>query len=113
MRRATAVIYESGQHEALHRAQSPALGPLQGPWRGDEASLLAAARVRLGDVGHIRGDLRIPATGEVLAKNVTPDEPMRRSIDLSHGKMSKNGKEGKPKGVVRNRQRRWKRDNHI
>jgi hypothetical protein len=28
----------------------------------------------LGDVSRLRGDLKIPATGEVLASNVTPEE---------------------------------------
>jgi RHS repeat-associated protein len=72
------IPYDPGMHEALHRAQSPHVGPLQGPWHGTEASLLAASRAGLDDVSHLRGDLRIPATGQVLARNVTPAEAFDR-----------------------------------
>jgi RHS repeat-associated protein len=66
--------YNPGDHEAIHRAQRPDVGPLQGPWTGTPDELLEASRRGLDDIAHMRGDLKIPATGEVLAKNVTPAE---------------------------------------
>jgi RHS repeat-associated protein len=70
--------YEPGMHEAIHRAQSPHVGPLQGPWHGTPEELLDASRKGLDDVSHIRGDLKVPATGEVLARDVTPAEAFDR-----------------------------------
>jgi RHS repeat-associated protein len=64
--------YEPGMHEELHRAQRPHIGPSQGPWKGTPAELLKASRAGLNDVSHLRGNLKIPATGEILARNVTP-----------------------------------------
>jgi RHS repeat-associated protein len=64
--------YTAGDHEAIHRAQKPHIGALQGPWTGTPDELLQASKKGLDDVAHLRGDLKIPATGEVLAKNVTP-----------------------------------------
>ncbi len=43
----------------------------------------------LDSVAHIRGDLKIPATGEVLATNVTPKEAHARLVEWYKGK--KNG----------------------
>jgi RHS repeat-associated protein len=66
--------YVKKMHEALHAAQAPHIGALQGPWNGTAGELLAASRAGLDDVAHLRGELRIPATGEVLARDVTPTE---------------------------------------
>jgi hypothetical protein len=69
--------YEPGMHEALHRAVSADVGPLQGPWQGTSEELFEATSKGLGSVDHVRGDLRIPRTGEVLASNVTRRKRMR------------------------------------
>lgn len=66
--------YQPGAHESIHRAQRPHVGRLQGPWAGTGAELINASRAGLKDVSHLRGDLKIPRTGQVLAKNVTPLE---------------------------------------
>lgn len=66
--------YTAGDHEAIHRAQKPHIGALQGPWTGTADELLEASKKGLDDVAHLRGDLKIPSTGEILAKNVTPAE---------------------------------------
>jgi RHS repeat-associated protein len=70
--------YDPGMHEALHAAQSPHIGKLQGPWEGTPESLIEASGKGLKDVPHIRGDLKIPRTGEVLATNVTPAQAFRK-----------------------------------
>ncbi|WP_242414207.1 RHS repeat-associated core domain-containing protein [Salinivibrio sp. MA427] len=64
--------YTPGSHEAIHRAQRPYVGKVQGPWTGSPEELLSASKAGLGDVDWIKGSLKIPATGEVLAENVTP-----------------------------------------
>jgi RHS repeat-associated protein len=64
--------YEKGMHEELHRAIKPDIGNLQGGWTKSADELMEAAGRNLDSVSHIKGDLRIPATGEVIAKNVTP-----------------------------------------
>ncbi|KWI54707.1 hypothetical protein WT72_17910 [Burkholderia pseudomultivorans] len=64
--------YEAGIHEELHRAIKGDIGKLQ-------EELFEASSKGLDSVSHIKGDLRIPATGEVLATNVTPKE--------AHGKL--------------------------
>jgi hypothetical protein len=65
-------------HEGLHAAQAPHIGKPQGPWTGTAGELLDASRAGLVGVDHMRGDLRIPSTGEVLAKDVTPTEAFDR-----------------------------------
>jgi RHS repeat-associated protein len=70
--------YTPGMHESLHAAQAPHIGKLQGPWTGTADELLDASRAGLVGVDHMRGDLRIPSTGEVLAKDVTPTEAFDR-----------------------------------
>lgn len=70
--------YNPGDHELIHRAQRPDIGPLQGPWTGTSDELLAAARNGLDDLGDMRGDLKIPRTGEILARDVTPTEAFDR-----------------------------------
>ncbi|NHZ89231.1 hypothetical protein F2P45_09410 [Massilia sp. CCM 8733] len=64
--------YVSGAHEAIHAAQKPFVGALTGSWSGKPMDLVRAAGKGLDAVSHIRGDLKIPATGEVIARNVTP-----------------------------------------
>nr|WP_082118696.1 RHS repeat-associated core domain-containing protein [Tenacibaculum mesophilum] len=66
--------YTPGSHEAIHRAQKPHVGPTRGPWTGTADELFEASKKGLKDVDHIKGELRIPKTGEVLAKNATPLE---------------------------------------
>jgi RHS repeat-associated protein len=66
--------YQSGSHEQIHAAQRPFVGKLRGSWTGTPAELVRASGKGLGSVSHIRGDLKIPATGQVLATNVTPRE---------------------------------------
>ncbi|QKZ02404.1 RHS repeat-associated core domain-containing protein [Pseudomonas eucalypticola] len=66
------IPYEEGMHEELHRAIKPDIGSLQGAWTKTPGDLIEAAGKNLDAVSHIKGDLRIPATGEVIAKNVTP-----------------------------------------
>jgi RHS repeat-associated protein len=71
--------YQSGMHEELHRAVKGDIGKLQGPWTGTAEELFEASSKGLDTVSHIKGDLRIPATGEVIASNVTPKQ--------AHGKL--------------------------
>ncbi len=66
------IPYEKGMHEELHRAIRPDIWSLQGGWTGSADELMEAAGRNLDSVSHLKGDLRIPATGEVIAKNVTP-----------------------------------------
>ena len=69
--------YRSGEHERLHAAQSKFIGPLQGPWKGTPKQLIQAARKGL--VGYpVRGTLKIPATGKVLGRNLTPIQAFNR-----------------------------------
>ncbi len=70
--------YQSGAHEAIHRAQRPHVGRLQGSWSGTGDELIDASGRGLANVGHIRGDLRIPATGEILARDVTPSQAFEK-----------------------------------
>ncbi|MCX4027078.1 RHS repeat-associated core domain-containing protein [Spartinivicinus marinus] len=66
--------YQPGMHEELHRAQKPFLGKLQGPWKGTQDELIKASRQGLESLNHMKGVLKIPATGEIIASNVTPTE---------------------------------------
>lgn len=84
--------YEPGMHEALHRAVSPDLGPLQGPWQRTSEELFNATSKGLDSVSNIRGDLRIPRTGEVIASNVTPkEEAHAKLLDWFKSKRSGGG----------------------
>jgi hypothetical protein len=47
------------------------VGKLQGPWRGTPGDLLSASRKGLKGL-KMRGELRIPSSGKVLARNATP-----------------------------------------
>jgi RHS repeat-associated protein len=65
--------YRAGAHEAIHAAQRPHVGRLQGAWKGTPKKLLEASREGLVGL-KMRGHLKIPATGEIIARNVTPVE---------------------------------------
>jgi RHS repeat-associated protein len=72
--------YVEGSHEAVHAAQRPHVGRLSGKWNGTPAGLVRAAGKGLNNASHVRGDLRIPNTGEVLATNVTPRQAYARLL---------------------------------
>jgi RHS repeat-associated protein len=80
--------YEPGMHEAIHAAQAPYIGNIKDPWTGTEQGLLDAAGAGLEDVAHLRGDLKIPRTGEILAEDVTPAEAYERLL-VWHGEQEK------------------------
>ena len=71
--------YEPGMHEALHRAQAPHIGPSQGPWKGTSEELLAASRKGLGGLD-VTGDLKIPRTGQIIAKDVSPGDAFKALV---------------------------------
>ncbi|MBI6577838.1 RHS domain-containing protein [Pseudomonas viridiflava] len=73
--------YAAGMHEELHRAIKPDVGKLQGPWTKSSEELFEATGKGLDKVSHIKGDLRIRATGEVIAKNVTPKQAHAALVD--------------------------------
>lgn len=70
--------YQTGAHEAIHQAQKPYVGKLQGVWSGTGDELIEASGRGLASVANIRGDLRIPSTGEVLAADVTPSQAFKK-----------------------------------
>ncbi|KVP20460.1 hypothetical protein WJ86_24055 [Burkholderia multivorans] len=86
--------YEAGMHEELHRAIKGDIGKLQGPWTGTAEELFEASSKGLDSVSHIKGDLRIPATGEVLATNVTPKEAHGKLVEWYKSKGSPKGSGG-------------------
>ncbi|CCN50833.1 hypothetical protein MADA3029_p0066 [Vibrio nigripulchritudo MADA3029] len=73
--------YQPGSHEAIHRAQKPHVGSVQGACGGSQDELVKASRAGLKDVDHIKGDLKIPVNGEVLSSNVTPEEAFDKLVD--------------------------------
>ncbi|BBF86236.1 Rhs family protein [Aquitalea magnusonii] len=79
--------YTAGDHEVLHRAQGPYVGGRQGAWTGSQDELLEASAKGL-DGMTMRGDLKIPSTGEVLAHNVTPSEAYKKLMEW-HAKQIK------------------------
>jgi RHS repeat-associated protein len=79
--------YKAGMHESLHQAQRPHIGKIQGPWTGSADELLAASRKGLADLPQMRGTLKIPATGEVLATGVTPTEAFDKLTDWHNAKL--------------------------
>ncbi|MCE4114845.1 RHS repeat-associated core domain-containing protein, partial [Yersinia pseudotuberculosis] len=83
--------YQAGMHEELHRAIKNDIGKIQGPWKGSAADLFEATGRNLDSVSHIRGDLRIPSTGEVIARNVTPKEAHSRLTEWFNNKKSGGG----------------------
>jgi len=68
-------------HEQIHRVQRPFIGKIQGPWNGSQQELIEASKKGLSDLPDMNGELRIPATGEVIAKNVTPSEAFDHLMD--------------------------------
>ena len=72
--------YSPGDHEALHRAQSKDVGGRQGAWAGSADELLHASGKGLEGMT-MTGDLKIPSTGEVLAKDVTPAEAYKALME--------------------------------
>ncbi|HFK4760497.1 TPA: RHS repeat-associated core domain-containing protein, partial [Citrobacter farmeri] len=80
--------YNPGKHEELHRAIKADIGKIQGPWTGTADNLFNATSRNLDSVSHIRGDLRIPSTGEVLARNVTPKEAHSSLLEWFNNKQA-------------------------
>lgn len=79
--------YKPGAHERIHAAQKPYVGPRQGPWTGTQQELIDASKKGLHGLDDIKGDLRIPSTGEVLAKNVTPLQAFEKLEEWHKQKM--------------------------
>lgn len=79
--------YDAGMHESIHQAQRPHIGKIQGPWTGTADELLAASRRGLADLPDMRGSLKIPATGEILASGVTPTEAFDRLTEWHNTKL--------------------------
>jgi RHS repeat-associated protein len=70
--------YTPGAHERIHAAQKPHVDPRQGAWAGTADELIEASKKGLVGLDDIKGDLRIPKTGDVLAHNVTPLEAFEK-----------------------------------
>jgi len=83
--------YNPGMHEQLHQAIKGDIGKIQGPWSGTAEDLFNAISRNLDSVSYIRGDLRIPATGEILAQNVTPKEAHGKLLEWFNKKNSGGG----------------------
>ncbi|WP_241020165.1 RHS repeat-associated core domain-containing protein [Burkholderia sp. Ac-20345] len=80
--------YKKGDHEELHRVQGVFLGGRQGDWSGTSDELLVASGKGLEGMT-MKGDLRIPSTGEVLAKDVTPSEAYKKLMEWHAAKLKK------------------------
>ncbi|RKH56655.1 DUF6531 domain-containing protein [Corallococcus llansteffanensis] len=80
--------YQPADHEALHQAQRPYIGKIQGPWAGTQDELIVASRRGLEDLPNMRGDLRIPSTGEVIARDVSPTQAFDSLIQWHQNKLS-------------------------
>ncbi|WP_266154517.1 RHS repeat-associated core domain-containing protein [Enterobacter sp. HSTU-ASh6] len=80
--------YSAGMHEELHRAIKNDIGKIQGPWQGSAEDLFNASSRNLDSVSHIRGDLKIPSTGEILARNVTPKEAHSKLLEWFNNKQT-------------------------
>lgn len=80
--------YSAGMHEELHRAIKNDIGKIQGPWQGSAKDLFNASSRNLDSVSHIRGDLKIPSTGEILARNVTPKEAHSKLLEWFNNKQT-------------------------
>lgn len=68
-------------HEELHRAFKNDIEKIQGPWQGFAEYLFNASSRNLDSVSHIRGDLKIASTSEILARNVTPKEAHSKLLE--------------------------------
>ncbi|WP_367865551.1 hypothetical protein [Pedobacter sp. WC2423] len=80
--------YIAGSHERIHAAQKPYVGSRQDPWTGTQDELIQASKKGLSGLDDIKGDLKIPGTGEVLAKNVTPAEAFEKLEEWHIKKMA-------------------------
>jgi RHS repeat-associated protein len=70
------IPYTPGDHEMLHRAQGPNIGPLQQAWGGTPSDLIDASKRGLSDpsLANMRGELRIPSGRQTLGRDLTPAE---------------------------------------
>lgn len=73
--------YVVGTHELIHKSQAPFVGGRTGKFNGSAEELLKASRKGLEDLDYIKGDLKIPRTQELLAKNVTPVEAFDKLME--------------------------------
>lgn len=80
--------YIPGSHERIHAAQKTYVGSRQEPWTGTPEELIAASKKGLVGLDDIRGDLKIPRTGEVLASNVIPLEAFEKLEEWHNEKMN-------------------------
>jgi RHS repeat-associated protein len=87
--------YSPGMHEELHRAIKNDIGKIQGPWTGTADDLFHATSRNLDSVSYIKGDLKIPSTGEVLARNVTPKEAHAKLLKWFNNKQARKISGGK------------------
>lgn len=80
--------YVPGTHEKIHKHQDPFVGGRQGKFKGTAQELLDASRKGLEGLDDIKGDLKIPRTQEVIAKNVTPIEAFDKLIEWYNKKIN-------------------------
>ena len=92
------IPYEDGMHEKLHRAVRDDIGPISKPWTGSADELFNATSKNLDSIKNIRGELRIPATGEVLASDVTPKEAHDKLLEWHRSKTATSGDGGACRG---------------
>ena len=53
--------------------------------------LLSASKEGLESVAHIKGDLKIPRTGQVLASDVTPAQAYEKLMEWLKAELAKQG----------------------
>ena len=81
--------YIDGTHERVHKHQDPFVGGRQGKFNGTAEELLHASRKGLEGLDDIKGDLKIPRTKEILAKNVTPLEAFDKLMEWHQEQLNK------------------------
>ena len=81
--------YIDGTHERVHKHQDPCVGGRQGKFNGTAEELLHASRRGLEGLDDIIGDLKIPRTKEILAKNVTPLEAFDKLMEWHQEQLNK------------------------
>ena len=81
--------YIDGTHERVHKHQDPFVGGRQGKFNGTAEELLHASRRGLEGLDDIKGDLKIPRTKEILAKNVTPLEAFDKLMEWHQEQLNK------------------------
>ena len=81
--------YIDGTHERVHKHQDPFVGGRQGKFNGTAEELLHASRRGLEGLDDIIGDLKIPRTKEILAKNVTPLEAFDKLMEWHQEQLNK------------------------